>query len=573
MTHPIKASRRPFTHAFFRRNRFNFILDLISYLLMVAVSLGVSWLIQQLLDTSTGVSTQFTFGQLLWFSVGLLGLIALAYLLQGFARPRFLARAMGQYKEYAFSKLTEKSIASFSTENTATYISALSNDLAAIETGYLRGLTELVYYIVLFFGALIMMLCYSPLLTFAAIGMSLLPVAVSLLTGNRLATAEQQVSRCNEGLLATLRDSLNGFAVIKSFRAEKELLQLFRQSNRSSEQAKSRRNRLSILIEALGSIAGNVAQIGVFLLGGYLTITGRGMTGGVLIVFVQLMNYIIFPISKVPALLASRKAAIALIDKLAGAIFRNVREEGEAIAPQLSHEIAVEQLTFGYEEHEPVLQDLSVRFEAGKSYAIVGASGSGKSTLLNLLMAAHSGYQGSIRYDGKELRDISTESLYDLLSIIQQNVFIFNASIRDNVTMFRDFDDGDVARAMALSGLSKLVEQRGEDYLCGENGCGLSGGERQRIAIARSLLRKSSVLLVDEATAALDALTAHQVSSAILQLDGLTRIVVTHSLEEGLLEQYDCILTLKQGQVVERGSFAELMNRRGYFYSLFTVSQ
>lgn len=121
--------------------------------------------------------------------------------------------------------------------------------------------------------------------------------------------------------------------------------------------------------------------------------------------------------------------------------------------------------------------------------------------------------------------------------------------------------------------ISRLRKERGEDYHCGENGSGLSGGEKQRISIARSLLRHASVLLVDEATAALDAQTAFQVSSSILSLDNLTRIVVTHALDANLLSRYDEIVTLKAGRIVETGTFDQLMNERGYFYSLYTVSQ
>ena len=139
--------------------------------------------------------------------------------------------------------------------------------------------------------------------------------------------------------------------------------------------------------------------------------------------------------------------------------------------------------------------------------------------------------------------------------------------------MFTDFPREEVDRAIELSGLSKLIAERGEDYLCGENGSGLSGGEKQRISIARSLLKKSRVLLVDEATAALDAHTAFQVSNAILDLNDLTRIVVTHALDENLLKRYDCVLTIKNGSITESGSFDELMEKKGYFYSLFTVSQ
>lgn len=117
-----------------------------------------------------------------------------------------------------------------------------------------------------------------------------------------------------------------------------------------------------------------------------------------------------------------------------------------------------------------------------------------------------------------------------------------------------------------------LISERGEDYLCGENGSGLSGGEKQRISIARSLLKKSKLLLADEATAALDAKTAYQVSSAILDLEGVTGIIVTHSLDEALLRRYDGIIAMKNGQIIESGTFDELMAQKGYFYSLFTIS-
>ena len=162
--------------------------------------------------------------------------------------------------------------------------------------------------------------------------------------------------------------------------------------------------------------------------------------------------------------------------------------------------------------------------------------------------------------------------MYETVSTIQQNVFVFNASIRDNITMFKDFPKEEVDRVIKLSGLEELIEKKGEDYLCGENGNGLSGGEKQRISIARALLRNSKLLLVDEATAALDAETSNKVINAILKLKDMTRIVITHDLDEASLKQYDSIITLKNGRIVENGSFDKLINDKGYFYSLFTVA-
>ena len=150
---------------------------------------------------------------------------------------------------------------------------------------------------------------------------------------------------------------------------------------------------------------------------------------------------------------------------------------------------------------------------------------------------------------------------------------MFNSTIRDNITMFTDFPDEEIERAVRMSGLKKLMDEKGADYLCGENGSGLSGGERQRISIARALLRKTPVLFVDEATASLDAETSFEVLDAILKLDGYTRVIVTHDLDENILRRCTGLFALKNGVVSEQGSFDELMNRKGYFYSLFTVSQ
>ena len=192
---------------------------------------------------------------------------------------------------------------------------------------------------------------------------------------------------------------------------------------------------------------------------------------------------------------------------------------------------------------------------------------------MNLLMGAYDSYSGSITFDNKELKTICTDNLYDIISLIGQNVFLFDDTIRCNITMFRDFSAEKVQSAVKRAGLTELISSRGEDYRCGENGSGLSGGEKQRISIARALLRGTPVLLLDEATASLDNQTAFTITDSILHLDGLTRLVVTHRLEAGLLEQYDEIFVLKDGILRERGKFDELMDEKGYFYSLYTVTQ
>ncbi|NTW90746.1 MAG: ABC transporter ATP-binding protein [Erysipelotrichaceae bacterium] len=565
--------RKQFITQFFVQNKVNFSLAVIATIGLSFINLGISWLLQQVIDVMTGSANTFDLWTLTLISIGLIGSILVIGWINFQSKPKFNAQAMRQYKDYAFSLLTKKGINAFSSENTSVYLSALSNDTTNIEANYLNNTFTLVSQSLSFVGAFVMMIWYSPILTLSAILLSLLPLLASLLAGNRLMSAEKKVSDRNASYVATLKDCLSGFSVVKSFKAEKQIIKMLANSNQSAEGSKQARNKLNSIISIAAASAGAAAQLGVFLVGAYLALSGNSITAGVVLVFVNLMNFVIQPIAEVPGLLANRKAALGLIDKLADSLSNNVRESGHPIENKLEHSIRLENVSFSYDQEKIILQDINLKLEKGKSYAIVGGSGSGKSTLLNLLMAANSNYSGHIYYDDNELRDISSESLYDLVSIIQQNVFVFNSTIEDNITMFSEFKREEIDHAIKLSGLSTLIEQKGKDYLCGENGSGLSGGEKQRISIARSLLRRTPVLFVDEATSSLDVETAFGVTNSILDLDGLTKVMVTHTLDEAILRRCDAIITLKSGTIKEMGSFDKLMNDKGYFYSLFTVSQ
>lgn len=558
---------------FFYKNIPNFCLAVFAALAAGSLNLILSWIIQQLMDTAAGESGALSFRTLLLISAGFVLLCAGLSLLNYASQPRFLERAMRQYKDFAFKKLIGKSISSFRDESAAGYLSALTNDAASIETNYLAQMLAMITKAVTFIGALLLMCRYSLLMTAIAAGLTVLPLIASLLTGNRLQAVESRVSERNGEFTAALSDCLAGFTVVKNFRAEREIFRLFAQSNKALEHEKFTGRRIKTLVGMIGAVTGIFAQLGVFIAGVYLSMKGGSMTPGAVVLFVNLMNFIISPIAELPGLLACRKAALGLVDKLAAALERSSSREGSETLNRLENGIRLENVSFAYEPGKTVLHGINAEFEAGKAYALVGGSGSGKSTLLNLLMAAETNYSGHILADGIELSDISTESLYGTMAAIQQNVFVFNASIKDNVSMFRDFPKTEMDEAIARAHLGALIRERGEDYLCGENGSGLSGGEKQRISIARSLLKKSSVLLADEVTAALDAQTAHRVSSDILDLQGITRIVVTHTLEESLLRRYDKIFVLRGGRIEEAGSFADLMANKGYFYALFTVAQ
>lgn len=573
MNNKLNQVRKPYIHEFYRNNKISFSMSVVSTLCMTGINLALSILVKEIIDTISGVPNAKSIVTLVIMSAYIIFALLIAKFIEFIFKPKFFERAILQYKNYAFGKLITKNIGAFQVETNATYLSALTNDIASIETNYLGQIFELISDVSVFFGALLLMVFYNPLLTIISIALSALPIIIAMITGGRLKHAEEKVSYCNSNFTAMLNDALSGYTVIKGFKAEKQIYNLFAESNGCAESAKLSRRKIATFVAAISATSGAITQLGVFLIGAYLAFHTGSITAGVVIAFTNLMNFIITPISEVPGILANRAAAFALIDKLAVALDENTRDDGKKNVNALEEGIRICDLSFEYEPDKRILKHINTFFERGKCYAIVGTSGSGKSTLLNLLASVNKDYAGSIKYDGIELSDICNSSLFNIVSMVQQTVFVFNASIYDNITMFQVFNESEVEQAIERAGLSELIKQRGKDYLCGENGCNLSGGEKQRISLARSLLRKTSILLVDEATAALDKQTAYKVSNEILELSGLTRIVVTHFLDESLLRRYDSIVTLKDGQIIEVGSFKELMDKHGYFYSLFTISQ
>ena len=557
---------------FFRKNHCAFFSALFVTLVTSTFGLVVSWLLKELIDMMAGES-RFTMTQILYIVLGVVVADIAFMVLSYYSEPHFIRRAMRQYKAGAFSYLSKKNIASFQKESSASYLSALTNDATTIENSYLGQIMMIISKILAFFGSLLLMLYYSPLLTGFVILILLLPTMVSAVMGKKMQKAQKEVSDRNSAFTAAMADCLGGFTVIKSFRAEEEALKIFSEENDKLEEAKCRLRKIGVVAGNLGMMAGMTAQMGVFLMGTYLAMSGKGLTPGSVMLFVNLMNFLISPVSELPKLLAGKKAASALIDKLAESLSENKKTEGDETVGTIGEGIRFRNVSFSYDGEKEVLHDIDCDFQPGRSYAIVGGSGSGKSTLLNLLLSGNNTYKGNISVDGKELKDISADSLYDLMTVIQQNVFIFNSTIRDNVTMFRDFPSEKVEAAMRKAHLFPLVSERGEDYRCGENGNQLSGGEKQRISIARSLLKESSVLLADEVTSALDAQTSCEVINGILDLEDVTRIVVTHTLEESLLRRYDEILVVRNGTIEEKGSFEDLMQKNGYFKALFTVSK
>ena len=571
MKSTMTDAARDYVRAFYRDNHLNLAAALMLTVLDVPAALIGSWLLGRIIDV-IGTGDASALARLAALCGAFLAASLAVSLGMYRAKCAFVYRALAQYKSLAFERLSEKGVRAFARENTGSYLSLLTNDVTSIEEGYLKRGFLIVYHALLLAGSLATMLALSVPLTAAAVALSAAPLAVSVAMGREMGERERAVSAGNERFVSRLRDLLAGFSVVKAFRAEAEARRLFDAANAEVEGLKRRRYGWECLIGAVSeNLCGSLLQFGVFLAGAWLAVAGE-VTAGTVLVFVNLCNYLVMPINVLPQFLASRRAAAGLIEKLAEAAERNEARRGEGVGRGLAGGVVLDHVGFAYDGGEPVLADVSLALAPGGRYALVGASGSGKSTLLNLLMGGEDGYTGSVRVGGHELRRIDAGSLCDLMGLIDQQVFLFDDTLGNNVTMFRDFPEGAVLGACRRAGLGELVAEKGLGYECGEGGANLSGGERQRVSIARALLRKTPVLLVDEATSALDARTAAEVAGAILDLEGPTRLVVTHRLEPALLARYDEIFVLREGRVVERGTYDELASAGGYFAGLCAVA-
>lgn len=489
------------------------------------------------------------------------------------ATPAFLRRAVTNYRMHAFAKLLDKGIGAFDQGGASVYESAFTNDIMTIETTYLEKIETLARDIPMFLSAVILLFVESVPLATWAIVCALLSLWVSVVSGKRLAPHQQAVSDKMGRFVAAVHDIIAGFAQIKSFKAEGPAERRFFASNTELEDAKQAKRLCEKGISIIAEAAGSISQITVLFFGAWLCVSEHAITIGGIMMVTQLMNYIRIPIAELPSIFAARKASVALAGKLASELEHAKAEEGTLLlAPEHAQDIKLQDVSFAYEEGNPVLRGITAEFEAGKCYAVVGASGSGKSTLLSLLMGAHRNYEGKVTFDGSELHDVSLDSLYGTEALVSQKTFLFDASLKDNITMFGDADAEALSSAIEQAGLKDFVATHGLDYACGEEGANLSGGERQRVCIARALFHGARTLLFDEATSALDQKTADQVTRAVLGLSGTTRIMVTHRLDAGLLRGFDGIMVLRDGKVCEAGTFDELMAEpEGYFHALYTI--
>lgn len=299
------------------------------------------------------------------------------------------------------------------------------------------------------------------------------------------------------------------------------------------------------------------------------------LTIGTMMTAMQLMNYIINPLSSFTTLISRIKSVELIYNELDKNMFNDKLNNNKLISKDnFNDKIQLQNLLFQYTEGSPILKEINFNIEIWKKYALVGESGCGKSTIAKLLLNYYDNYKGNILIDKVELSTIKKTDLNNLISIINQDVFLFNDTIKNNICLYRNYDDSKLNNIIKLSGLEKMINNLpdGVDHLIDENGKNFSGGEKQRIAIARALIRDTPILILDEATGALDNKISFDIENILLNLSNITSITITHKINNETMNKYNEIIVIRNGVVVETGSYLELLNSKGYFSTLHDTS-
>ena len=487
-------------------------------------------------------------------------------------RNKLVREIMLRYKNKVFQSILDKDYRKFSKDKSGKYISILTDNMQKIEQDYLYQYFNISKNFSLMIFSLIAMFIGNWFLTLLVIIASIIPMIISGVIGQKLASLQNSAIIADQKYLAKIKDILAGFLVIKSFNVKEAIRQDYNYESEKLDEIYYIKGKFDVLASVISQLSGMIVFLVAFGGGMYLVFDGHTTIGSVTAI-VQLVNFVVMPLNEI---------GMGISKFREGQVTLNSFEVKDAVELQTGKRkeyfddvISFSNIDFSYPNaEEKIFNNLSLDIQKGEKIAIVGMSGSGKSTLLNLLLRFYDVTSGNISIDNQDLQDISSESLYNLITVVQQDVYIFDDTLSANITLNQPFAEDDIKQAVQQSGLenSILENELGLQTLCGENGSNLSGGQKQRLSIARALIRKTPILLLDEATSSLDNQVTIEIENSILKIRDLTALVVTHKLNENILKKYDRILFMKNGVIVEDGSFNDLIYREGEFYKLFGLS-
>lgn len=436
--------------------------------------------------------------------------------------------------------------------NSADYLSMIVNDVKLIEENFLIPLLLSIQMIALFLATLAILCYLSPLITAILIGFLLLMFLVPALLGKALQKRQNFYSEELARFTAKAKDFLSGYEVIRSFSIGGHILSKYRKENSNTVNAKFRADRLVAVNESLADMLSTLSVVVVVFVAAYMVLRGN-ITAGTLLALIQLSGTFSTPVLVIMQSFPKMAGMKPILNKVEALCTQENKSSvaNAAASVRFQKGISFECVKFGYEDDHAILKGINLEIEPNKKYAMLGDSGCGKTTVIRLLTGYSDRYQGHICYDGKEVRQMNQRELSQQIAVIHQNVYLFDTDIYQNICLEEKFSEEDLNLALQKSGVAGFLSQMEEGIhtKVGENGSRLSGGQRQRIAVARALIRKTPILVLDEGTSAVDQKTACAIERELLKEKELTLITITHHMQIELKNQYDRIFYMDKGVI------------------------
>lgn len=478
-------------------------------------------------------------------------------------------------RKEAFSHVQKLSFRYFDNNKTGHLVSRLTNDLMDIGELAHHGPEDIFIAIMTIIGTFGVMFYIDP--TFTILIFLLVPIILilTIIFGKLMSKAFRQMFGDIADFNARVENNVSGIRVVQAFTNEEHEINRFKVNNERFRMTKLFSYKVMAWNEAISGILTKVLSLFTLFIGAYFVLNGY-LTNGEFIAFILLSNILLGPINKINMFIESYPKGMAgfkrYVDFLETEPEIADRPQAKAIK-DIEGEITFNNVSFGYTEDKRALNQINLKVRPGETVALVGPSGAGKSTICSLLPRFYEVNEGSITVDGIDIRDFKLHSLRSHIGIVQQDVFLFDGTIRENI-VYGDLNASEediwyAARRAQLEDVIKALPE-GMDTLIGERGVKLSGGQKQRLSIARIFLKNPKILILDEATSALDTETEQAIQQALNELSvGRTTLVIAHRL--ATIKDADRIVVVSKKGIIEEGTHDELMNSKKAYYGLYTA--
>jgi len=480
---------------------------------------------------------------------------------------------VNELRKQLFSHLQELSYSFYDRSEAGEIISRVTNDTDTLSEIFVQGVVTVISDVLTLVGIVAIMLWLSIPLTLAAF--SVIPALVLLMFvfQSRLRKAYRATRKKIAAVTSRFEESISGIREIQSFTREQDTMKGFRQANVENLQANVQAGKLFALLMPAVQIIGAVGTCVVLWFSGILT-ANEGITLGIVIAFLLYVNQFFGPLVNLTTFYNTLQSAMSAAERIFVTLDTKPGIADASDAIELSHvkgEIVFDHVTFGYDPARPVLEDVNIHVDPGKTLAIVGPTGAGKSTLVKLLSRFYETQKGTITVDGYDVQKITLNSLHKQMGVVLQEPFLFSGTIMENIKYGKlDASDDKVKQVAKIVGIHEFISSLPQGYETdvGERGVRLSVGQRQLVSFARALLRDPPILILDEATSSIDPYTELKIKKALaVLLKNRTSLVIAHRLST--VRNADNIVVINEGRIIEEGNHAELMKKKGMYYRLY----